>query len=137
MENTTNTGKGFFQKPEGVTGMILIAAAICLGVYFWGTIVPFLVTMASDTLHLVILLAALALIAYCILDTNIRTGFWYLFKQGCRMFTGFVVNIDPIGILKSYIADLKEKREEASRKVDEVAGASEKIKAQIEKNNRD
>jgi hypothetical protein len=93
--------------------------------------------MLSDTLHIGIMAAVLALVVYCVVDSNIRTGFWYLFKMACRMFTGFVVNIDPIAILKTYIADLKAKREEAGRKVDEVAGAAEKLKAQIEKNVRD
>lgn len=132
-----NTGKSFFKRPEGVTGMLFISAAAIVVVYFWGKIVPFLVKMASDTLHLAMLVGILGLIVYCVLDPNIRTGFWYLFKTVCRMFTSWVVNIDPIAILKTYIADLKAKREEANRKVDEVAGAAEKVKAQIEKNNRD
>lgn len=134
METGTSTGKSFFQKPEGVTGMLILGGIACVVLYFWSKIVPFLIKMTQDTLHLVVLAGVLFAIVYAIMDPNIRTGLWYLFKTVSRMFTGFVINIDPIAILKTYIADLKVKREEASQKIDEVSGAAEKIKAQITDN---
>lgn len=131
---STNGPKSFWSKPEGITGMLFIGAIGATILYFWGKIVPFLVKMMSDTLHLAMLAAIAGAIVYVVMDPNIRTGFWYLFKMTCRAFTSIVVNIDPIVILKTYIRDLKDKRQEASEKIDEVAGVEEKLKANIQKN---
>jgi len=137
MEQSNNTVKGFFKKPEGITGMIFIAAVGSVVIWSWGTILPFLIRTAQNTLHLAALLAVLGLIVYALLDSNLRTGFWYLFKMGCRAITGAIVTLDPIKVLKIYIRDLEVKREETSRKIDEVAGAAEKVKAQIMSNLRE
>ena len=53
--------KSFWSRPEGKTGMIFIGLAAAAVVYGWGTIVPFIVSMLADTLHMIYLAAILDL----------------------------------------------------------------------------
>jgi len=126
--------KSFWARPEGKTGMIFIAAIAAVGFYFWGRVVPFILAAVQNTLYLGLMLGAVGIVAYFLLQPNVRAGFWYLFNMICRFFTSWVVNIDPIGIIKGYIDDLTAKRNEANQKINEVSGAREGLKRKVEAN---
>ena len=132
---TAASGKSFWFKKDSYAAWLVLGGLAFAGIWFWGIILPFLIGMLVDTIHLAILAAVVGVILFCLLDNNIRTGVWYLFKMASRAFTGLVVNIDPIAILHSYISDLEEKRAETSKKIDEVTASEEKLKKQIETNN--
>lgn len=136
-ELTTQKPKNFWDKPEGVTGYILIGGSAFAIFWFWAAIVPFVVAVLANTLIAVALGAVLIGLLIALSDKNFRAGLFYLFKQVCRFFTSWVITIDPIGILKTYIADLEEKREEASKKIDEVNGSREGLDRNIKKNTED
>lgn len=126
--------KGFFSKPEGVTGMILLAGA-GVGLFMaWGAIVPFILATAASTLGLVCILGVLGFIAYCVTNPQVRTGFFYLFKTLCRMFTGWVIELDPIAILKSHVVDLKKQKALADEEITKVIGAEEELTAKMREN---
>ncbi|MCC7467419.1 MAG: hypothetical protein IT261_14155, partial [Saprospiraceae bacterium] len=52
--------KNFWERPEGVTGGIFMAAILLGGGYLLYKALPTLITLASNTLYLAGLLAALA-----------------------------------------------------------------------------
>ena len=52
--------KSFWSRPEGKTGMIFLGIGAAALIYGWGRIVPFVVSMLADTLHMVGLAAILA-----------------------------------------------------------------------------
>lgn len=126
--------KGFFDRPEGVTGMILIAGAIVALVVFSGTIIPFLIALAANLITLVAMCIVLGALAYCILDPKIRNGFFYLFKAISRFFTSWVITIDPIGRAKEYISELKSKLAVVFEKISIVAGEKTKLENIINSN---
>ncbi|MCC7244637.1 MAG: hypothetical protein IT269_03070, partial [Saprospiraceae bacterium] len=91
--------KNFWERPEGVTGGVFLAAILLGGGYLLYTILPVLITLAQNTLYLAGILAALAAVVYMVLDPKMRNLVWYMYKSVMRWITGVFVEIDPIGIL--------------------------------------
>ena len=100
--------KSFWQRPEGVTGALFLLAIFGGLGYLIFANMAFLVGLAANTLYLVLMLVALAAIIYMVLDPKMRNLIWYMYKSVMRSITGMFVKIDPIGILKSYVDDLKD-----------------------------
>src|SRR5580658_8372217 len=122
--------KSFWSRPEGKTGMIFIALAAAAAVYGWGKIVPFIVSMLTDTLHMVGLAAILAAILFVLFSSRTHL----LFRLLMRWITGMIINIDPIGILKDHLSQMRKRREVMSQQISNVSGQIQYLKSTIEKN---
>ena len=137
MENFENVKpKSFWQKPEGVTGMIFLAGLLVGGGYLAYMIIPFLATIVSNVLYLSILLMALAAIVYVVLDPKMRNLVWYMYKSVMRWITGIFVQIDPIGILKSYVEDLKDNLRKMNKQISQLRGQMHKLNEIIHNNKK-
>lgn len=137
MENFENVKpKSFWQKPEGVTGMIFLAGLLVGGGYLAYMIIPFLATIVSNVLYLSILLMALAAIVYIVLDPKMRNLVWYMYKSVMRWITGIFVQIDPIGILKSYVEDLKDNLRKMNKQISQLRGQMHKLNEIIHNNKK-
>ncbi|MEZ5004592.1 MAG: hypothetical protein R2730_16305 [Chitinophagales bacterium] len=135
MENQIKP-KTFWKKPEGKTGMIVAAAG--LGGLAW---VMFkygaaLVAAAANTINLVLMLVALAAIVYVILDPKFRNLAFYVYKSIMRFITGIFVQIDPIGILQSYVEDLKTNLKKMNKQIGLLRGQMRKLNDVIQNNKR-
>src|SRR5215469_15946771 len=97
--NLGQDAKSFWSRPEGKTGMIVVAALAGALIYGWGKIVPFLVSMLADTLHMVYLAAILAAVLFVLFSKRTHL----LYRLLMRALTGLIINIDPIRILKDVI----------------------------------
>ncbi|MEO6759512.1 MAG: hypothetical protein ABIO24_08670, partial [Saprospiraceae bacterium] len=97
--------KTFWQRPEGVVGGVFMVGILGAAAYF---LIPILATIVWSTVNLAIGLGVLAAIIFMVLDPKMRNLVWYMYKSIMRSITGVFVQIDPIGILKSYIDDLKD-----------------------------
>ena len=118
--------KSFWKKPEGVTGAIFLAA-ILGGLGFLATTVDW-VNLAQNTFALLGTVAALGLVAYMVLDPKMRNLVWYMYKSVMRTITGWFVQIDPVGILKSYVDDLKDNLGKMSKQIGVLKGQMRKLK---------
>jgi phage shock protein A len=137
MENFENVKpKSFWQKPEGVTGMIFLAGLLVGGGYLAYMIIPFLATIVSNVLYLSVLLMALAAIVYVVLDPKMRNLVWYMYKGVMRWITGIFVQIDPIGILKSYVEDLKDNLRKMNKQISQLRGQMHKLNEIIHNNKK-
>jgi hypothetical protein len=92
------------------------------GGYLLYQALPTLITLASNTLYFAGLLAALAAVIYMVLDPKMRNLVWYVYKSIMRAITGVFVQIDPIGILKSYIEDLKDNLGKMNSQISNLKG---------------
>lgn len=132
------TSKGWLDRPEGKFGtavtFTLLAAAVVTGVYFWGLILPFLIGMMVDTLHLLGLCAIVAVLGVIIFDKRWRNLIWYGYKSVMRWLTSLFIEIDPIGILKTYVSSLTEKLEEMDKSIANLRGQIKKLSIQIAEN---
>ncbi len=129
--------KSFWEKPEGITGGLFIAALVIGGGVLLTKILPTLIALASNTLYLAGLVAALGVIVYMVLDPKVRNLVWYIYKSIMRSITGAFVQIDPIGILKSYIEDLKDSLGKMNTQIGSLKGQMYKLSESIKQNQRD
>ena len=121
------TKKSFWGRPEGTTGWILMIAAIAVAVYFSGIIIPFIIGLLANLVGMCILGGIVLAVAYVIFDPKMRATFFYAFKLLCRAITSLVITIDPIGIAKERIAQMKKKLEEVSENISKVSGQKQKL----------
>ncbi len=129
--------KSFWQKPEGVTGGIFMAALVAGGAYLLYKFLPFLISIAQNTLYLVAMVAALAALVYIIIDPRMRNLIWYMYKSVMRALTGMFVEIDPIGILKTYVEKLESNLGNMSKQIGVLQGQMSKMRALMDGNNKD
>lgn len=138
MDNSNNSvkPKNFWNRPEGITGIIAIAALGIGGGYlissFWQAFMAFIGT----TLGAAITFVALAGIVYMILDPKMRNLIWYMYKSAMRWLTGLFVQIDPIGILKTYVEDLQDNLRKMNRQISMLRGQMHKLKEIIVNNQK-
>jgi len=135
MERAAATPKSFWQKPEGVTGTIFLLA-ILAGLGFLAISLPWAAILES-ALYMTITGVALAAIVYMILDPKMRTLVSYMYKSTMRAITGLFVTIDPIGILKNYVDDLKDNLSKMSKQIGNLKGQIRKLANVMEQNNKE
>jgi len=130
----TGGPKSFWQKPEGVTGFIFLAGIVIGGGFLLYKFLPFLVSILQNAVHAAILFVVLGAILYVLLDKKFRNLVWYIYKSIMRAITQLFVNIDPIGILETYIESLHKNLEEMNLHISKLKGQIQKIKTIISKN---
>lgn len=129
--------KSFWQRPEGVTGALFLGGVLIGGGYLLYKFLPALITLASNAITLALLLMVLAALIYVVLDPKMRNLVWYMYKSIMRWVTGVFVQIDPIGILKSYVDDLKNNLAKMNKQITVLRGQMHRLKEIILNNQRD
>ena len=129
--------KSFWKRPEGMTGGLFLTALILGGGYLiyanWAAILAALQSVLVMSLTLV----ALGAIIYMVLDPKMRNLIWYMYKSVMRWVTGVFVQLDPIGILKSYVEDLEDNLKKMRKQIGVLRGQMRKIQGLMEKNSQD
>lgn len=129
--------KSFWKRPEGITGAIFLIALLAGAGYLLVTFLPALIVLAQNVLYLSLMLMALAAIVYVVLDPKMRNLIWYMYKSVMRNVTSWFVQVDPIGILKSYIEDLEDNLVKMRKQIGLLRGQMRKIQTLMEKNNEE
>ena len=135
-ENPEFKQKSFWKRPEGVTGAIFLGALILGGGYLILSNLPLIIGIISNTIYLAILLAVLAAVVYMVLDPRMRNLVWYGYKSIMRGLTGMFVQLDPIGILKSYVEDLSDNLVKMRKQIGVLKGQMRKLQTLVEDNTR-
>lgn len=129
--------KSFWKKPEGVTGTIFLIGLLLGAGFLVVSNMAAIVALFSNVLYLSLILIALAVILYMILDPRMRNLVWYMYKSVMRWVTGLFIQIDPIGILKSYVQDLEDNLKKMSKQIGLLRGQMRKIKTLISDNEKE
>jgi hypothetical protein len=137
MQGKDLMSKGFWQRPEGVTGMIFAVMLFMGAGYLFVSNLDFLVKAMENTLYAGVMLMALAAIVYVILDPKARNLMWYGYKSFMRAITRIFVNIDPIGVLKGYIEHLEGSLGKMTKQMNQLRGQMHKLKELIITNQRE
>jgi len=132
-----NQPKSFWKRPEGVTGLIFLAGLGVGATYLLATFGPMLIKAAGTALGLAGILMVLAALVYMVIDPKMRNLVGYMYKSVMRWVTGLFVNIDPIGILKSYVEDMQKNLRKLSTQIGAIRGQMRKLQGIIEKNNKE
>ena len=136
-DNGEFTKKSFWSKPEGVTGAVFLLAFLALAGYGIATNIDVIIGLFTGTISLVATLAVLGAVIYMILDPKMRNLIWYMYKSVMRKVTGVFVNIDPIGILESYVDDLKSNLRKMSEQIGVLKGQMRKLKTIMDSNTKE
>jgi predicted nucleic acid-binding Zn-ribbon protein len=131
---TTNQRKSFWQRPEGKTGMLFgLAMLAAMG---WGLFVllPTLLVLATNTLYLLCMIAAIGAVSYVLLDSGFRNCLKAAYQVTMRKLTGLVIAIDPIEILKGYVEDLQKHLDSMDSQMSNLRGKMKGLKQTIDTN---
>lgn len=120
--------KSFWERPEGTTGMITASLIIVGGGFLLYSILPWIITLLKNTLSAVLLFAAVGVIFYILLDPRFRNLMWFVYRSLMRWVTGLFIQIDPIGILETYIESLQKNLKKMGDQISSLKGQMRKLK---------
>lgn len=124
--------KSWWEKPEGKAGKFVLITALTLGaigvIQNLNTILTYIINVAQNTLHLMVLLGAIALILIVVTNKRFLTSMSYLFKTIMRMVTSWVIELDPIAIVKSYLETMEANIQKTAKQIGELRGVLHKLK---------
>lgn len=116
--------RGYFSGSEGkvnaTTWGIIALVATALIYAMGGQIGDYLVSAADNTLHLIISCGCLLFIAACLMDPKRRC--FYLFRSLIRWLTSMFIELDPIGIRKTYVEHMQAKYEQFVKAIGDLRG---------------
>lgn len=114
---------------------IILGLPVAIGVgYLLLSNIAFVVSLLSNTLTAIFFALAIFAIAYVLLDGQFRNVVWYIYKMIMRKVIGGLVEIDPVSIVKTYIAEMKQKRDEMYNQIANLNGQIKRLDALIESN---
>ncbi len=131
MENPTVTIKSFWEKPEGMTGMVFaLGIAALLG---WGLFIalPTIIVLLQNLIWATVLGVAAFVLIMVLLDRKNWILAFAMYQSIMRAITGLFITIDPIGIIENYIRDLKKKIENINTQLGTLKGQQVKVGQQI------
>ncbi len=123
--------KSFWKRPEGPFGMVVLVALIvgaAVGIY---VILPFLITLLTNTLYAAALTAVLIAVLWLAFNPTFRTAVRNLFQSTVRWFASWVVETDPIGILRNNLDDMKKEKANLDQTLQRFAGSDERLQRSI------
>ncbi|MEM9527961.1 MAG: hypothetical protein AAGA31_15205 [Bacteroidota bacterium] len=129
--------KSFWKKPEGVTGLLFLVAILGAAGFVITTFGTAIMSFISTTIGLVVALAVLGAILYMALDPKMRNLIFYMYKSVMRTITGMFVQIDPIGILKTYVEELQNNLRKMNKQISQLRAQMHKLKELIVKNEKE
>ena len=127
--------KSFWSKPEGKPGMILAAAAAIAGAYGLYLALPFLITLTENLILLGVLVGVLIGGVALVMNGTVQTLAKNIFQSVCRGIATMYTTIDPIGILKNQLDDMKKAKAELDQTIQRFAGSDNNLKTNIAKKN--
>jgi hypothetical protein len=125
------TPKSFWKKPEGVPGMLLLAAGVVGGLYGMYLVLPFLILIVGNTIELAALLGVLGLMGYIVTNGTVRTLAKNIFQSICRGVASLYTTVDPIGILRNNLDDMKTEKGQLDQTIQRFAGSDNKLQDKI------
>jgi len=131
------TPKSFWEKKEGTTGMVVgvgLIGGLLFGLYH---ILPFIISLLANTITAVALGVVLFIMVWVLMDRRFWNLLWYGYKSLMRMITSLWATLDPIGILKNYVSNLRDNAEEMSKQVSNLRGQMRQLKDLIDSNIRE
>jgi hypothetical protein len=132
MQNIQNFNpKSFWKRPEGPFGMVALAAAVVAGGYGLYIILPFLISLLTNTLYTVGLSAAVIAVLWLVFNPTFQTAVKNLFQNVVRFFASWVVETDPVGILRNNLDDMVKAKGELDQTEQRFAGSDERLRRNI------
>jgi len=133
LPDSTTDLKSFWSRPEGKTAMLIYAAIAAICIFFWGEIVPWLLNMLIDTLHMAYLVGILGAGLYLVFGKRPQL----MFRVIVRKLTSLFVAVYPIEIIQDKLLQMKKRRDKMNEQIALVNGSITKLKRVIAQNHAD
>lgn len=124
---TTQSIKSFWDRPEGKTGMFFLLLAGIASLWGLYIALPILIEIVQNIIYLSFLIGGLVLAAMIVFNGRFQTLCKFVFKSVMRFLTGIFIQIDPIGILKEFVVEMKKQLEKLRSQIATVRGAIEQL----------
>jgi phage shock protein A len=124
--------KGFFERPEGTTGLIFIGLGVLAFLVAGNVIMPYIIAALANTLYAGLLGGTLLGVVSLVMNKKFRTLCSSFFKSSMRWLTGLFITIDPIGILKNYTEDMRERLSDIDSNIAKLNGQKKQLARTIE-----
>jgi hypothetical protein len=132
MQNVQNfSPRSFWKRPEGPFGLVALAGIIVAGGYGLYKILPFIINLLTNTLYAVGLSVAVIAILWLVFNPGFQTAVKNLFQNVVRFFASWVVETDPVGILRNNLDDMVKAKGELDQTEQRFAGSDERLKRSI------
>ena len=131
------TLKSFWKRPEGKTGGIFMAGIVIGGSILLYKLLPYIITLLKNGITASILAVVLGAIVYVILDPKFRNLVWFLYKSIMRTVTSLFIQIDPVGIMKTYIDSLRKNLSMMNEQITTLKGQIRNLQEIITNNNEE
>lgn len=132
--------KNFWERKEGTTGMFVLAGlAVGAGVAGFMAlpkILGFIAELLANTTLTILAGAALFVVIYTLTNPKFQKIASYAFQSAMRWLASTYTEIDPIGILKNYVAELRKKKEQFDSGIASLTGQMRNLQREIESNER-
>lgn len=132
----TKVSKSFWQRPEGITGIIFMLGILGLIAWAVPAVIGSLIVFGKSTAGLLTMLGVLGVVIFTGLDSKARTLISYLYKSAMRWVTGLFIELDPIAILKAYVADLKKNLKKMRMQIGKLRVQMHKLKEMMVNNQK-
>lgn len=128
----TSSKKSFWEKPEGLWGMCLVAVVGAGILWFLVWFVPLMLTLGLGLLGLGIVWGTVAFLGWAVFTNNpLRQAFVLKLQNVARKLRRAVINEDPIGILRDLITKAKKRMEEFQKLREPVKSSSRNVASAI------
>ena len=112
----------------------LLGAAGAMGVYYFSLILPWLIDLTSNMFKLGVTCAAITALAYVFFNPKTRMLVSYGYASFVRFLTMRFTELDPIGILNTYVSRLRERLESMDEAIGSLNGHVKQLAEVIEQN---
>jgi hypothetical protein len=124
--------KTFWSRPEGGPGKVLIAALVAAGAYGLYLALPFLIALTENLILLGALVAVLIGAVALVMNGTVQSLAKNIFQSLCRGIAMIYTEIDPVGILRNQLDDMKRAKGKLDDTIQKFAGSDNKLTAKIE-----
>jgi hypothetical protein len=126
----------FWERKEGVVGQVVGVALVGGAGWVLYHLLPAIITLLENAIYASVLGVVAVCIGFVITDRRFwRLGAW-AYMSAMRRLTQVFVEIDPIGIMKNYIEDLKRKLADMNRRISRLSGMIRACKEEIARNDQ-
>lgn len=129
--------RSFWQRPEGTTGKVILGGAALAAMGVFVQLLPTLLQIAQDTFKLMMYLGAFVGVYLLASAERPRTLITYAFQMLSRAITSYFVDIDPVSILKSFVRQMKKRREEVQERLNRITAVVRTLQGEIRRSEKE
>jgi hypothetical protein len=129
---TDDSKKAWYQKPENILTYGGIAAGGYIVLKELDVILPLLNRVLENVIYTSVLAGTIAVLGWVVVSNDFHRLVWLGYKSAMRWMTSFIVELDPIGVMRNYVAQLKKNLKDIAAALSALRGQKRNLEQLIE-----